>query len=372
MPAVHVAGGGRPLPRPLLAALAVALALGAPAVARASCVGTPLAGLDPTGQTDNTAAIQADINQKAASGGGAVVLNPGRYLMTGTLQVRRAVVLCGAAHGPFDPGGANPATTTIAPTFLVTNTMAPFITLADFDASVTDLLFHYPNQVPPTATAPIPYPFTILARVGNHRIERCTATNAYQFLDIQTGRVTVRDLNVGAFFIGIHIDNAFDHVTLSNIIHSVFWDFAFGYPQPIDTWVLNNGIAFVFKRVDGVTIDHVLVFHRHTGFHLTDSSDPVQIKRNGYGSATNVDIDTCNYGIRARSTDYPGYKFSNLDMGCGWFGPAIWGVAQEPNGSVPPRVLVEGGSIRGQWGGLFQRFTGGGKLVVEHVFGYDE
>jgi hypothetical protein len=351
----------------------VMLLLGAPAVAWSSCVGTPLAGLDPTGLTDNTTLIQAAIDQKAAAGGGAVILDPGRYLMTGSLLVKRAVVLCGAAHGPFDPGGTNPATTTIAPTLLVTNTQAPFITLGDFDASVTDLLFHYPNQVLPTATAPVPYPFTIVARIGNHRIERCTATNAYQFLDVRTGRVTVRDLNIGAFFIGIHIDHALDHVTISNIIHSVFWDIGFTYPEPIDTWVMDNGSAFVIKRVDGVTIDHVLVFHRHTAFVLTDSPDPVQIKRTGYGSISNVDIDTCNYGIRARSTDFPGYKFSNIDIGCGWSIPAIWGVAQDPNGSSAPRVLIEGGSIRGQWaGGLFQRFTGAGKLIVSHVFGYDE
>jgi len=357
----------------LLTSIAIVLLFGAPRAARASCVGTPLPGLDPTGQTDNTAIIQAAINQKAAAGGGAVVLNPGRYLMTGTLVVKRAVALCGAAHGPFDPNGTDPAITTIAPTLLITNTMAPFITLHDIDASVTDLLFHYPNQVPPTASTPIPYPFTIVARTGNHRIERCTVTNAYQFLDIETGRVTVRDLNIGAFFIGIQIDHAFDHVTVSNTIHSVFWEIGVVYPQAIDTWVMNHGSAFVIKRVDGVAIDDVLIFHQNTGFLLTDSSDPVQIKRNGYGSLTNIDIDTCNYGIRARSTDFPGYKFANLDIGCGWFAPAAWGVAQEPFGSAPPRVLIDGGSIRGQWsGGLFQRFSGGGKLVVVNVFGYDQ
>jgi hypothetical protein len=103
-----------------------------------------------------------------------------------------------------------------------------------------------------------------------------------------------------------------------------------------------------------------------------DSTDPVQIKRTGYGSVTNVDIDTCNYGIRARSTDFPGFKFTNIDIGCGWSTPAAWGVAQEPYGSAPPRVLINGGSIRGQWaGGLFQPFTGGGKLVVVNVFGYN-
>lgn len=360
--------------RVLLTSVLVALLVGAGSLVGASCVGRPLTGLDPSGVTDNTALIQSAIDQKAAAGGGAVVLNPGRYLVTGTLSVKRDVVLCGAAHGPFDPGGTDPAITTIAPTLLITNLMGPFITLADFDASVTDLLFHYPNQVQPFASAPIVYPFTILARVGGHRIERCTVTNAYQFLDIEAGRVTARDLNIGAFFIGIHVDHAQDHVTLSDIIHSVYWDIGFVYPQPIDTWVLDNGTAFVIKRVDGIVIDNTLIFHRHTAFHLTDSSDPLLVLRMGHGSATNIDIDTCAYGIRASSTKPQGFKFSNIDINCGaLFGPAAWGVAQEPFGTGPPMVLIDGGSISGIWGGgLFQRFTGGGKLVAVHVFGYDE
>jgi len=63
-------------------------------------------------------------------GGGAVVFNVARYYTTGTFVVPAGVVLCGAIEGPFDDAsGANPGVTTIAPTLLVTNTTAPFITL---------------------------------------------------------------------------------------------------------------------------------------------------------------------------------------------------------------------------------------------------
>jgi hypothetical protein len=359
--------------RYLLTSVSLTLLLSAPQLARASCVGTPLTGLDPTGLTDNTALIQTAIDQNAAAGGGAVVLNPGRYLMTGTVVVKRRVIVCGAAHGPFDVG-VNPATTTVAPTFLITNTSAPFITLAGDEAAILDILFHYPNQVDPSAPTPIVYPFTIYVPFGGTRIERCTVTNAYRFLDIEAGRVTARSLNIGAFFVGIQVDHALDHVTISDIIHSVFWDIALPYPQPIDTWVLNHGSAFVIKRVDGVTIDNVLIFHRHTAFHLTDSSDVVQFRRMGYGSVTNIDVDTCMYAVRAHSTETKGFKFSNIDIGCGTPStPAVWGVAQEAFGTSPPKVMIIGGSIGGVWaGGLFQKFTGGGKLVAVHIFGYDE
>jgi hypothetical protein len=80
------------------------------------------------------------------------------------------------------------------------------------------------------------------------------------------------------------------------------------------------------------------------------------------------------YGIRAGSTVPQGFKFANIDISCGsTASPAAWGVAQEPFGTSPPAVLINGGSISGVWGGgQFQRFTGGGKLVAFHVFGYDE
>ena len=54
-----------------------------------------------------------------------------------------------------------PAITTIAPTLLITNTSAPFLTLKGIGAGVTDLLFHYPNQVGSSAAMPTLYPYTI-------------------------------------------------------------------------------------------------------------------------------------------------------------------------------------------------------------------
>jgi hypothetical protein len=363
--------------RPLVASVAVVLLLGAAHVARAGCAGTRLSGLDPTGVSDNTAAIQAAIDAAYANGGGAVVLNPGRYLMNGTLAVKRGVVLCGATEGPFDVG-VDPALTTIAATFLITNTSAPFITLDGSGAAVTDLFFHYPNQVLPTATTPNVYPFTIRVRPGapTTKIERCTATNAYQFLLIESGRTIARDLYIGAFRYGIYVDHAADHVTLNNIIQTVFWDIGAysSYPQPIDAWVLNNGYAFVFLRADSVQVHDVLVYHRYAAFYLADSPDVSQFPRNAYGSATNIDIDTCRAGIIARSTNTPGFKFANIDIGCGTpVDPAVSGVTYVPGGTFPPAILVNGGSIRGTWErGPFESFPPPAKLVVRHIFGYDE
>ena len=160
--------------------------------AEAVCAGTPVSasGAKGDGQTDDTAAIQSAISAAAAGGGGAVVFNVARYFTTGTFVVPAGVILCGAIEGPFDVEGASPATATVAPTLLVTNGSAPFITLNGLGAGVSDLLFHYPNQVGISASQPNVYPYTIVAGSPGTKVVRSTVTNAYNFLDIESGRVT--------------------------------------------------------------------------------------------------------------------------------------------------------------------------------------
>ena len=211
-------------------------------LARATCVGTSVSafGAKGNGTTDDTMAIQSAINAAAGAGGGAVVFNVARYYTTGTLAVPAGVVLCGTIEGPFDVEGASPGAVAVAPTLLVTNTSAPFITLSGLGAGVTDLLFHYPNQVGINASAPNMYPYTIVASSPGTKVVRSTVTNAYNFLDIESGRVLAQDLFIGAFNIGVNVDHAHDHVTLRNLLHTVYWD-VMGTPSnpptPIDSYV---------------------------------------------------------------------------------------------------------------------------------------
>lgn len=150
------------------------------APAEAVCAGTSVNafGAKGDGKTDDTAAIQSAINAAAAAGGGSVAFNVARYYTTGTFVVPTGVVLCGAIEGPFEVSGFDPAVTPFAPALLVTNTSAPFITLQGVGAGVTDLLFHYPNQVSPSASAPNVYPYTIVAASPGTKVVRCLVTNA--------------------------------------------------------------------------------------------------------------------------------------------------------------------------------------------------
>lgn len=304
------------------------------------------------GHTDDTAAIQSAINAAAAAGGGSVVLKVARYYTAGTLQVPQSVVLCGSIEGPFDVSGVDPAATAVAPTLLITNTSSPFVTLKGLGAGVTDLLFHYPNQVKTSASAPTVYPYTIqVTSAVAGKVVRSTVTNAYNFLDIELGRVMAQDLMIGAFNIGVNIDNTEDFVTLRNLHNGVFWDEVenASYPTTIDQWVLNHGTALVVGRMDGLEVHDFFVFSRFAGMLLTDSADMSLNPRSGNGRGSDIDLETVQYGIIATSA-FPGigYKFTNVQIAAA---PGIGEAAVQlrAGGTSAPDVLINGGSQRGSW-----------------------
>lgn len=149
-------------------------------LAQAGCAGNSVTtyGAKGDGHTDDTAAIQRAINAAVTAGGGAIVFNVARYFTTGTFALPRGVVFCGSVEGPFDVVGTNPGTIAVAPTLLVTNRSKSFITLQGQNSGVTDLLFHYPNQVKTSASTPAAYPYTITVTQPGTKVSRCTVTNA--------------------------------------------------------------------------------------------------------------------------------------------------------------------------------------------------
>ena len=342
-------------------------------MADAACIGPPVSafGAVGDGKTDDTAAIQSAINAAAAGGGGSVVFGVARYYTSGTFMLPAGVILCGAVEGPFDVAGASPAATAIAPTLLVTNTSAPFITIGGLGAGVADLLFHYPNQVGITAAAPDVYPYTILAKSPGGKVVRTTVTNAYNFLDIESGKVVAQDLFIGAFNIGVNVDHAYDHVTLRNLFNATYWD-VIGTPStpptPIDNWVSAHGVAMIVNRADGIEVHGLSAFLRYAGIIFTDSGDAAQNPLCGFGTGSDFAFRAVQNGVVAKASASAGYQISNLSVS------TTSGVAAAQvtaGGSLPPDLLIDGGSVLGTWSlGAFPA-PPVGHLTAVNVVGYN-
>lgn len=333
-------------------------------------------GAKGDGKTDDTTAIQNAISAATAAGGGSVLFKVARYFTTGTFVVPTGVVLSGTIEGPFDVAGLNPAATTIAPTLLVTNTGAPFVTLQGLGSGVADLLFHYPNQVKTSASAPTVYPYTI---VHNNavctKVVRSTVTNAYDFLDIDDpslSRNMAQDLFIGALHIGIHIDHTFAFTTLHNIHNGVFWDEVenASYPTSIDTWVLNNGTGLVVQRMDALEVHDFFAFSRFAGVLLTDSPDTTLPVGHGWGRVSDIQLHNVQYGVIAYTTTPFGYEFSNLQVAAA---PDLGQAAVQlrAGGTYPPYLLINGGSVQGSWALSAFPAPEAGRLTHVNVIGSD-
>jgi hypothetical protein len=218
--------------------------------------------------------------------------------------------------------------------------------------AVQNLLFHYPNQVRPDASGvatsgPTVYPPTVLA-AATAKIFGCTFDNSYVAIQVRAGRVFLENLHIGAMKNDIVIDNSQDFVRVSHVTISVFWDIALslGFPQPLDTWVVNNGTAITSYRMDSLALEDIGVYWRNTGIALLDSPAGFGMT---YGRASDIDIDSVYYGVIAKSVrSSVGFLFTNLVVGPPP-GPGTNMIWLPAGGAETPHVVVEGGSTRGSW-----------------------
>jgi hypothetical protein len=320
------------------------------------------------GVANDTAAFNAATAEAHAAGSGIVLVPVGAYLID-PISIPDRVTLTGIIVGPIEPN--NPATSIVYPTLLVNSTAAPFITL-NTSSSLQDLLIHYPQQVAPSATTPNIYPAAVHMSAPS-QVRRCTITNAYVGIEVRIGRTIIQDCKIGAFSVGIDVDLDADYTFIDKIFIQPFWDIILGLAvgQPIDAWVLNNGIGIKVGRADAATISNVGVLYRSYGVQLVDGA--AGSPRNSYGHMSDIDLDTVRYGVQANSTNNSayGWQITNMNVGsCDYVGtPGQAAIQLQSGGVSAPTVTWIGGSVRGTWaaGGGFQ--IAAGLLNIENVRG---
>lgn len=320
-------------------------------------------GLDPSGSASSSQAIQAALSAAApmAGGKGVVRLNPGLYRLTSGLSIPAGTTLCGATAGPHEP--YNVMTAVRGATLVVDQADSPAVTLAGHGAALEDVLIHYAGQVTPASTAPIPFPPAVRA-LAPSKIRRITVTNAYEAVDIQVGRVHLTDSYLGGLYVGVTVDHAADHVILSNLVFSTFWDMAAGFStlQPIDTWVRSNSTAMRVYRVDSFKASDVLVYSHRACFVASVSPDAAQVPRVGYGAISNLDCDMVRYGIALAGSNTPGWLVSNIQIGS-----QNPGVSAVKHLGGAPKLAISNMHMRGTWSGPAISAWPTGQLKLSNV-----
>lgn len=187
--------------------MAAALACSGFAAAPIECVNVMDYGALANGEVDDTPAVQQALDA-AVEKGGICFLPAGSYRLDASVTVPAGVTLKGAYDGIPHPmhsigtvlhlygGKGNPDA-------------EPAIIL-DFNASIRNVLIHYPEQQAPPEV--IPYPWAIQIRGQMCQVVEVAMTNPYRAIDAGTyvnELHVIRDVYACPLNIGIYISNCF-------------------------------------------------------------------------------------------------------------------------------------------------------------------
>ena len=233
------------------------------------------------GVTDETAAIRKAI--KAAGTGGTVKFPPGRYLISGTLEIE-GVALVGSIAGGF------PADWDVMPCIIVTHTGGPAIRCGHA-ASVHGLVLRYEGV---NWEAPVKYPPTILLSGVGISISNVKTWGAYDAI-IADGRSNIGRVNLENLFLaevvntGVFLTQAYDIPTMRNV--EVFCT---------NKRFLNQGVGFKLGRLDEFHASNCFVIGAQIGFQFIEHESAIG-KGSTYGGLSNCSTDFCGFGYVVES-----------------------------------------------------------------------
>ena len=308
----------------LLAAVAV---FSCPAAHAADVVNAKDYGALGDGKTDDTPAIQKALNA-AAGKGGICFLPAGAYRIDGNLTVPESVTLKGSYEGIPHPkypigtvlhiyGGKGDAEA------------APTITLK-FNASVRNLMIHYPEQQAPPNV--IPYPWTIQVDGEMCQVVDVAMTNPYMAID-SGSKVNelhfFRNIFACPLKIGIYVDQCYDVGRMENVhFNPNLWkriglepmlpappaDFDGNEDQYWNSimipYLKENLIGFKIGKTDWEYISNCFVIFAKQGFLFDDFGHS-----SGNALVTQSGSDICPVGVQINQVqDHAGVQFVNCQF----------------------------------------------------------
>jgi hypothetical protein len=285
------------------------------------------------GVTDDTAAIQAAVDEAAARGGIAF-FPPGHYrLAQPGIRVTRPVQLQGVGwEGTgVDPGTGESAAVPAGSWLFCDDTATSAITVAAAPGGpppsgviIRDLAFRqpqpagsgvFPEPVARAGFVPVDTPFAIAIGPActDVLLERLFLLNVTRGISAglttgsPTGRLTLRGIWGQPLTDGIVLDNCQDTVRIEDVHFWPYWKMG-----PVTDWQLEHGTGITLRRVDNPLLRGLLCFGYATGLLLASGApgSPHKVK------VADADFDKCRVGIRAAvPTDAAGpHMFASVSI----------------------------------------------------------
>lgn len=307
------------------------------------------------GVADDTTAFQNAINYINGLGGGNVYVPLGRFMFTGTIELKANVNLIGLG-GPGEPSG-NLLTLGKASILLVTDTTTAFIKQTTGTGyvgnnKISNLVFSYPNQIAASSASAITtYPYTIQLDQGGATVENCMFYNSYDGIWVHNGKVRILNCNFGTLHYGITLDRAIDWVIIDNCLFNPYYTYGSGltWPQNIDTTMKTNGsTAIRILRADSPMINNIGIFQWYQYGIYLDAGTEVGYTGPSYGRANNIDFDGPLTNIYAKETRSAGngWLFTNLMMVADTSGGVKGGFYLASGGSDAPHIIATNVTFR--------------------------
>lgn len=199
----------------LLTLIAAALAGSVCAAAPIQYVNVMDYGALANGEVDDTEAIQRALDA-AVDKGGICFLPAGSYRLNSSLTVPAGVTLKGSYDGIPHP--MHPIGTALHVYGGKGNLDAEPAIILKYNASIRNLLIHYPEQQAPPEV--IPYPWTIQIRGEMCQVVEVAMTNPYRAIDAGSyvnELHIIRDVYACPLNIGVYVDQCYDVGRLENI-----------------------------------------------------------------------------------------------------------------------------------------------------------
>lgn len=228
------------------------------------------------GKTDDTAAIQAALDE-AGKNGDIVQLPPGQYRCDGVLNVPVGVTLQGTWQGPHT-SHLDKGSVLLSYAGRGSGEAEPFIAL-NTSSTLKGVTIFYPEQ---KVGEIVPYPWTVQGKGQHYNVIDTTIVNAYNGIDCGTFHNEghhLRNVHMCALNKGVYIDQTTDVGRVENVhIHNVYWwrvskPYALTGEQvhALNAYTPKHLTGFIIGRTDWQYMSNCFVIWAKAGFHFIKS-----------------------------------------------------------------------------------------------------